>query len=319
MRCRRQRRVWQGQGRPAGTAADCRYVPARKLFADQYLSEIASPGFTLIELLVVIAIIALLAAVLLPALQHARKQARAVTCRANLRQWGMLFAIYTEDSQGRLPTDMASGIWLLRGSMSADDDPNIPGVRHPARTEDIARCPEAVRPGEHGTFSGTVRLDDSHVWHVEGTGGSASEAWQLTTPGPPFRCSYGYNGWFIGTWLEAQFPGPHRLGPDLFTISPRADYPLFLDCASPWLRPRDRDIPPPREDLLFGSTGHFCINRHDGRIHGLFLDWSVRAIGLKELWTLRWHPNFNTAGRWTLAGGVQPDDWPEWMRGFKDY
>jgi hypothetical protein len=28
---------------------------------------------------------------------------------------------------------------------------------------------------------------------------------------------------------------------------------------------------------------------------------------------------FDTANEWTKAGGVQPDDWPEWMRGFKDY
>jgi hypothetical protein len=51
----------------------------------------------------------------------------------------------------------------------------------------------------------------------------------------------------------------------------------------------------------------------------LFLDWSVRKVGLKELWTLRWSPGFNTAGPWTKAGGVRPDDWPEWIRGFKDY
>jgi hypothetical protein len=46
---------------------------------------------------------------------------------------------------------------------------------------------------------------------------------------------------------------------------------------------------------------------------------SVRPVGLKELWTLRWSPDFDTAGRWTLAGGVKPEDWPQWMRGFKDY
>ncbi len=38
------------------------------------------------------------------------------------------------------------------------------------------------------------------------------------------------------------------------------------------------------------------------------------AIRLKELWTLKWHPQFNTSGPWTEAGGVQSTDWPEWMR-----
>ena len=34
---------------------------------------------------------------------------------------------------------------------------------------------------------------------------------------------------------------------------------------------------------------------------------------------MKWKEDFNTANEWTKAGGVQPEDWPEWMRGFKDY
>jgi hypothetical protein len=49
------------------------------------------------------------------------------------------------------------------------------------------------------------------------------------------------------------------------------------------------------------------------------MDYSARKVGLKELWTLKWHKSFNTAGAWTFAGGVQPENWPEWIRTFKDY
>jgi prepilin-type N-terminal cleavage/methylation domain-containing protein len=57
-------------------------------------------GFTLIELLVVIAIIALLMSILMPALHRVRNQARGVACKANLHQWGLIFALYTGDNNG---------------------------------------------------------------------------------------------------------------------------------------------------------------------------------------------------------------------------
>lgn len=56
-------------------------------------------AFTLIELLVVIAIIAVLMSILMPALGRVREQARAVKCLAHLRQWGMVFALYTGDNE----------------------------------------------------------------------------------------------------------------------------------------------------------------------------------------------------------------------------
>ncbi len=72
-----------------------------------------SRGFTLIELLVVIAIIALLMAILMPALQRVKKQAKSVICQAHLKEWATIFAMYTEDNNGFFPRRIGgSGRWI---------------------------------------------------------------------------------------------------------------------------------------------------------------------------------------------------------------
>ena len=262
----------------------------------------APTGFTLIELLVVIAVIAILMAILMPALQRVRKQARSVACQSNLHQWGLIWAMYTQDHNGLFPKGVLTWRDLLKNYHKDD-------------SQEITLCPTATKLYTAGA------MPPFGAWEQNWGGG------QRDSVGRPYASSYGINQWLYDA---PDVVGGRILGQVWRTANVKnaADVPCFADCAITGATPNDTDLPPTRPDdvaYVWGQGGgpneirRFCMDRHNGAMNMLFLDWSVRKVGLKELWTLRFHRQWNTANRFTTAGGVKSEDWPQWMRTFKDY
>ena len=266
-------------------------------------------GFTLIELLVVIAIIALLMAILMPALARVKGQAQKVVCQARLKEWGVLFKLYTDDNNGyfaRRDGNVVRTLWMSAMRPYYHNDPKM------------RLCPTATRlmlsSADWGTFKAASLENDVF--------------------------SYGNNSWTDNNavdrgarwveWFWRSVQNNTTVVPDTRQTEGRPvstnTIPVFGD--STWYDawPRHTDTPSATMDAFFigdqgtsGEMNHFCINRHDGFVNLVFMDWSARPVGLKELWTLKWHRAYVTAGPWTKAGGVMPSDWPQWLQRFRDY
>jgi len=261
-------------------------------------------GFTLIELLVVISIIALLLAILMPALQRVKKQAQTVTCVAHLRQWGVMFAMYTDEHNGYFNPGWDIGetaLWMNALRPYYKDNWGM------------LLCPTARRlvlgDADWGTFKAWWR-------DVDLPGGGQYR----------YVGSYSINSWTNYMTKDRGDRKKEWFWKNTQGVKNTNNIPVFADATWHDAWARHTDTPPEFPDEFgWGDKGtsgemkHFCIDRHDGFINSLFMDWTVRKVGLKELWTLKWHRDFSTAGPWTKAGSVQPSDWPQWMRGFKDY
>jgi len=259
-------------------------------------------AFTLVELLMVIAIISLLMGILLPVITQVRGRAKTTICRSNLRQWGSIFLMYTDDNNGYFTKG------VCQNTSTGFNHEDWTKVLRPLYTEPKIRfCPMATKTydkGMGGTFSAWGPLN------FEGP------------TGPTDYGSYGINDWLCNPARNVTQMWGHPTKYNWRTINVRGatNVPMFLDCVWVGGYPEPTDEPPKSDgEVSLASSNEmkrYCLNRHGGAINGVFLDLSVKKIPLKCLWRLKWHRNFDKNGQWTPRGKVQvqPGDWPVWMR-----
>jgi len=104
------------------------------------------------------------------------------------------------------------------------------------------------------------------------------------------------------------------------TVKAADNVPVFGDCASTGCGGQEPDIAPEfRTKKGKVGIGHWCLDRHDCGTNIAFMDWNVRKVGLKELWKLKWHREFDIVESGPVDNTPWPAGWPDWMKSCKSF
>jgi prepilin-type processing-associated H-X9-DG protein len=241
---------------------------------------------------------------------NGRARAKEMVCRANLQKWGAIFGMYTADNDGYFQAG-----WTI---VCKPGDRWFDLLRpYFGDNNDILFCPTATRTQRDGYGNRT------------GATGTFSAWGRFMSPGGILYCtlqgsagSYGNNMWACN---PTAVTGHDEAGFWRTTaVKGGGDIPLLADSMATGGWPNAWDEPP-LYDGDYASMGHispmkaFCIDRHNAAINMLFLDFSVRKVGLKELWELTWHRLWRE--QYEQAGGP-PRVWNDpdhWMYNMKDF
>ncbi|ARN56406.1 type II secretion system protein [Sedimentisphaera salicampi] len=270
-------------------------------------------AFTLIELLVVISIIALLMAVLMPALGRAREQAKSTVCQTRLKQWGVIWNVYTDKYGGRFPSaenvQDRYGIGWLRGAW-------IVPLRYEWETNtDILRCPEAEEPAPNENPNDPSYNGVRHAYWM-GDPGNIEDEEDLDEKE---YASYGMNCWAFDDSEDVQQRPAEYHWRAISRVSRANTVPLFADAiwrgGGPHYEAGETAIQPSPQNGQFmnykNEMSHFTVRRHPKGTNLLFMDGSVGKLPIKELYHQKWHRMFDLHGRYSEEDTEV--DWPEWI------
>lgn len=251
-------------------------------------------GFTLIELLVVIAIIALLLAVIMPALKLAKEQARKIICKSQLSQLGKAVELYEmqHDYRRFVIRPNVDDYWMGQLAPYVGSEHYAEEYRLGKEIE-LLLCPSAP----YGKFEADPTGPYANPSGQYGTA-HAPWSWERST-GKSTIGSYTINGW-VG--LDSYYEDNPLYAPYLFknwmNMSPNV--PLFGDGTWTISWPRGTDYAPLS---LQGSTAvelpgdlhnmrRFCMDRHNRQINLIFRDLHADTVKLEDLWTLSWSKGY---------------------------